>query len=235
MRRHRTTVTGRLCGHTTADGQGEDFTAKNCVTGNQTTKYVHGTTLSDSTSRVATCFVQSYTRISDDVDSPLGNGADGIYDRVEHKYNRQGKVKETKDQNETVHAFDFDKLGRQTQDRVTTLGSGVDGAVRRIARTYEVRGMVEKLTSYDNATVGSGAVVNEVQFAYNSFGQLTTDYQSHSGSREHVDHAQGAVHVCRRFGEPRSSHQGHLPQRPHSAVRVQHWHGRRHEPRKRAG
>jgi hypothetical protein len=38
-----------------------------------------------------------------------------------------------KDQNETVHAYDYDKLGRLTQDRVTALGSGVDGAVRRIA------------------------------------------------------------------------------------------------------
>jgi len=30
----------------------------------------------------------------------------------------------------------------------------------------EVRGLVEKVTSYDNATVGQGSVVNEVQFAY---------------------------------------------------------------------
>lgn len=65
---------------------------------------------------------------------------------------------------------------------MTTLGTGVDGAVRRIATAYEVRGMRTKLTSYDNPTVGSGSVVNESQFAYNSFGQLTTDYQSHSGA-----------------------------------------------------
>ena len=42
--------------------------------------------------------------------------------------------------------------------------------------------MPSKLTSYDNATVGSGAVVNEVQFAYNGFAQRTRDYQSHAGS-----------------------------------------------------
>ena len=63
---------------------------------------------------------------------------------------------EIKDQNGTVHAFDYDALGRQTQDRVTTLGTGVDGAVRRIATTFEVRGMREKITSYNNDTVGSG-------------------------------------------------------------------------------
>ena len=34
----------------------------------------------------------------------------------------------------------------------------------------------------DNATVGAGSVVNDVQFAYNSFSQPTADYQSHSGA-----------------------------------------------------
>jgi hypothetical protein len=48
------------------------------------------------------------------------------------------------------------------------VGSGVDSAVRRIASTYEVRGMRTKATSYNNATVGSGSVVNETQFTYNS-------------------------------------------------------------------
>jgi hypothetical protein len=39
-----------------------------------------------------------------------------------------------------------------------------------------------KLTSYDNATVGSGSIVNEVEFTYNEFGQVTQDAQSHSGA-----------------------------------------------------
>jgi len=34
----------------------------------------------------------------------------------------------------------------------------------------------------DNAAVGSGNVVNDVQFEYNDFGQRTTSYQSHSGA-----------------------------------------------------
>ncbi|MFN5905524.1 MAG: hypothetical protein ACK5A3_05690, partial [Planctomyces sp.] len=58
----------------------------------------------------------------------------------------------------------------------------MDGAVRRISSTYEVRGMRESVTSYDNATVGSGSIVNDTKFTYNSFGQLTADYQSHSGA-----------------------------------------------------
>ncbi len=103
-------------------------------------------------------------------------------DNVEYQYNRQGQVIRMRDQNGTVHEYDYDQLGRQTQDRVTTLASGVDGAVRRIGTSYEKRGLVEKITSYDDAVVGSGNVVNEVQNAYNDFSQLTAQYQAHGGA-----------------------------------------------------
>jgi hypothetical protein len=86
------------------------------------------------------------------------------------------------DQGGTVHSYDYDKLGRQTQDRITALGTGVDTADRRIATAYEVRGMKSQITSYDHATVGTGNVLNQCQFVYNSFGQLTAEYQSHSGA-----------------------------------------------------
>ena len=55
-------------------------------------------------------------------------------------------------------------------------------SIKRIASTYDVRGLREDLTSYDNATVGSGTIVNDVQFAYNDFSQLTADYQAHGGA-----------------------------------------------------
>ena len=38
------------------------------------------------------------------------------------------------------------------------------------------------ITSYDNATVDSGSIVNEVEFRYNDISQLETEYQSHSGA-----------------------------------------------------
>ena len=65
-------------------------------------------------------------------------------------------------------------------DRVTTLGTGVDGAVRRLSATFDVRGLVAKLTSHSNPTVGSGVIVNDVGLAYNSFGQVISDAQSHN-------------------------------------------------------
>ena len=118
-----------------ADGNVSSITAVNALTGDQTTQYVYGTTLSDSGIASSLLKRAEIYPDSDDVADPLGNGTDGIYDRIEFKYNRQGEVTEIKDQNETVHAFDYDKLGRRIHDRVTTLGSGVDGAVRRISTT----------------------------------------------------------------------------------------------------
>jgi YD repeat-containing protein len=164
-----------------ADGNIRSITAKNSVAGDQTTQYVYGTTLTDSGIASSLLKRAEIYPDSDDVADPLGNGSDGVYDRIEFKYNRKGEVTEIKDQNETVHQFDYDKLGRQIHDKATTLGTGVDGAVRRISTTYEVRGMREKITSYNSETVGSGSVVNEVLFEYNGFGQITKDYQAHSG------------------------------------------------------
>src|SRR5207253_2849268 len=116
-----------------ADGNVASITAVNSATGNQVTQFVYGTTLTESA--IATSNLKRAEVYPDSVDSD---------DRISFKYNRQREVTEMTDQNATVHAYDYDKLARTTQDRVTQLGTGVDGAVRRIARSYEVRGMVEK-------------------------------------------------------------------------------------------
>ena len=169
-----------------ADGQLLTLTAKNPATGDQVTRYVYGTTLADSAIARSDLLRAEIYPDSDDTVEPLGNGMDGVYDRVEYTYNRQGKRTAKKDQNETVHAYDYDHLGRRIEDRVTAVGSGVDDWVRRIATRYTVRGQVEKITSYDDPAVGSGTVLNEVRFVYNAFDQLIEDYQSHSGAVDMV-------------------------------------------------
>jgi len=165
-----------------ADGNVSSITAKNSFTGDQVTQYVYGTTLSDSAIASSLLKRAEIYPDSDDTADPLGDGPDEVHDRIEFKYSRQSEVTEIKDQNETVHAFDYDKLARQIHDRITSLGTGVDGAVRRISTTYEARGMREKVTSWNGESVGSGSVVNEVQFTYNDFGQITADYQAHGGA-----------------------------------------------------
>ena len=44
--------------------------------------------------------------------------------------------------NGTVHSFDYDELGRQTQHRVTAFASDVDDAIKRIARSFDNRGQL---------------------------------------------------------------------------------------------
>jgi hypothetical protein len=114
------------------------------------------------------------------------NGASG-YDRVEYRYNAQGQEKQVKDQNQTVHDYIFDALGRQTSDQAT-LATGnpkyIDTSVLRIDRSYEVRGMVEKITSYSSTSGGTGNIVNQVLDEYNEWGLATAEYQSHVAGQE---------------------------------------------------
>ena len=93
------------------DGNTSSLTAVNANTQNQTTQFVYGTTLSDSD--IASSLLKRAEIYPDSVDPD---------DRITFKNNRQRQVKEIKDQNATVHAFDFDKLGRTVQDRVTSWG-----------------------------------------------------------------------------------------------------------------
>jgi YD repeat-containing protein len=150
-------------------GQLVELIAKNPVTGDQVTRYEYGVTLADSA-----------LASNDLLRAEIYPDAADSSDRVKYSYNRQGQRTRMTDQNGSVHEYEYDLLGRQTADKVTTLGDGVDGAVRRIGTTYEVRGMVEKVTSYSDAA--GTTPVNEVQNVYNSFGQLKEQYQEHSGS-----------------------------------------------------
>jgi RHS repeat-associated protein len=150
-------------------GRLEALIARNPETGDQVTRYEYGVTLADSD-------IASNDLLRAEVYPDSANSSD----RVTYSYNRQGQRIKITDQNGSVHEYDYDALGRQTADKVPTLASGVDGAVRRIGQSYEVRGMVEKVTSCSDAA--GTTVVNEVQNAYNSFGQLVTQYQEHSGS-----------------------------------------------------
>ena len=150
-------------------GQLMALVAKNPVTGDQITRYEYGVTPAES--GIAS---------NDLLRAEIYPDAAGSTDRVSYAYNRQGQRTQITDHNGSVHQFEYDLLGRQTADKVTTLAAGVDGAVRRIAQSYEVRGLVEKTTSHSAAAGGS--VVNEVQNVFNSFGQLAAQYQEHSGA-----------------------------------------------------
>ncbi len=166
----------------------------NTASGTQTTSYTYGTTLDDS-DVAASILLRSVTL----PDSVSGD------DQVWLTYNRQKQRTGLTDQNGTTHQYDFDLLGRQSQDRVTTLGSGVDGKVLRVEQEYEVRGLLERLTSFSSSSVGAGTAVNEVRWTYNSFEQSIQTYQATNGAvtpsttpSVQVEYADGSENTVRR-------------------------------------
>jgi RHS repeat-associated protein len=147
------------------DGQVASLTAVNSTTGDQTTAYTYGTTLADS--------AIARSDLLSSITYPDG----GV---VTYEYNRQGQITQMADQNGTVHQYSYDLLGRPTSDSVIALGIGIDSSVLQIARTYNALGQVLHVTSYDSPS--GGVVVNDIQYEYNGFQQLTAEYQSHSGA-----------------------------------------------------
>ena len=52
----------------------------------------------------------------------------------------------------------------------------------RISTTFNNRGLEETITTCDNATVGSGTIVNQVKKEYDAFNQMISDAQEHGGA-----------------------------------------------------
>ena len=149
----------------------------------QVTTYTYGTTKGASAgdSKISTGHLQQ------EVEYPDSASASDV---VTFAYNAQGQQVYKQDQAGNVIETDFDDGGRQEHRRVTALASGFDGAVRRITTAYHDRGMRATVTQYDNATVGSGTVVDEVAFSYDDWGSLSTfeqDRNSAVGASGSVD------------------------------------------------
>jgi YD repeat-containing protein len=163
-----------------ASGQLERLTLLNSDTGDQVTRWIYGTTLFDSEVADNNVLRTKIYPESDDRPAPASDGPDGVYCRLEYTVNRQSQVVTFTDADGTVHAYSYDKLGRQISDAVTVLGPDLDDGVLRIERAYETRGMLAMVTSYNTAS--AGAIVNQVVMVYDAFGNLAADKQSHSGA-----------------------------------------------------
>ncbi|MCP3996160.1 MAG: hypothetical protein GY722_14035, partial [bacterium] len=125
-------------------------------------------------------------------DSKIGTGhllqkiqypdSSGGTDVVTFAYNAQSQRIYKKDQAGIVIETDFDDSGREEHRRVTTLDADFDGDVRRISTTYDVLGRWELITQYDNATVGSGSVTDEVKYTYEGWGYISTIEQDNNSA-----------------------------------------------------
>jgi RHS repeat-associated protein len=138
--------------------------------GQQTTQWVYGVT-----------GAQYSNDILKEVDYPdPSTGAPSLTDKDQYTVNALGQVVTATDRNGNVHTYTYDVVRRPTSDAVTTLGAGVDGSARRIDVAYDTQGNPYLITRYDAATGGN--IVNQVQRSFNGLGQLTKEYQSHSGA-----------------------------------------------------
>ncbi|MCW5775672.1 MAG: hypothetical protein KIS87_04400 [Phycisphaeraceae bacterium] len=132
----------------------------------QVTVYTYGVSTSDTpgASKIAS------NGLLRQVTYPDSGSSDDV---VRFAYNALGEVVWTRDQAGTVVETDYDLAGRVLHRRATATGSGIDTAVLRISTAYTARGRVETVTQHTSATVGSGSVVDEVEYAYDEWGQVT--------------------------------------------------------------
>jgi RHS repeat-associated protein len=160
----------------TYDGSGHTLTVQADLPGGtyQRTQYVYGVTTA-SASGVNSNDILAATQYPDPTTGNPSSSQQETY-----TVNALGEALTKTDRDGNVHTDSYDVLSRQTTDAVTTLGTGVDGSVRRIQTAYDTQGNPYLVTSYDAASGGN--VVNQVERLYNGLGQLTAEYQSHSGA-----------------------------------------------------
>ncbi|MEE9130850.1 MAG: RHS repeat-associated core domain-containing protein [Phycisphaerales bacterium] len=144
-------------------------------TGDQETIYTFSTTkgVSVGDSKIQTGHLLQKVQYPD---------SSGGTDVVTFAYNAQSQQSWTKDQEGNIIETDFDDSGRVTHKRITTLDADFDGAVRRISTTYDSLGRRQLVTQHDNATVGSGSVVDEVKFTYEDWGNVSKFEQDHDSA-----------------------------------------------------
>jgi YD repeat-containing protein len=140
----------------------------------QTTQYVFGVTVTGGSNVYSNDMLSAVQY----PDPTTGNPSSS--QQVSYTVNALGQNLTMSDRDANVHSYSYDVLGRFTADAVTTLGTGVDGTIRRIETAYDTGDRPYLFTSYNAASGGS--IVNQVQDAFNGMGQLTEEWQAHSGA-----------------------------------------------------
>lgn len=153
-----------------ASGAVETVTVHNASTGNQTTEYHYGVTVSGGSKLE-----------SDDILHQITFPGNATHAFLE--YNRQGEKIKSTDQNETVHEFSYDKSGRLTVDEVTEFGDGVDETIFKIVTEYDERGRVLSVTDwYPPDDLDPESVHSQILNVYNGLDMMVRQYQEHIGA-----------------------------------------------------
>lgn len=138
------------------------------ISGEQVTEWIYGVTKgTGSTDSLVNSKRLVREKIFPDASQP-----------VVFRYDIQLEIFGKTDQLGTVHAYDYDKMGRLISDSVSAFGSGVDTAVGKLSNGYNNRGLLIRSSSHNTAGT---TVLNEIAWDYNGFNQPVAEYQEHSG------------------------------------------------------
>ncbi len=151
-----------------------DFDGDNVQDGtDEVTTYTYGTTKGASAgdSKIATGHLLQKIAYPD---SSSGS------DVVSFAYNAQNEEIWKKDQAGNVLESEYDTSARRTKLKATTIIGGFDDAVKRIESAYTGLGQAETVTSYD--ATSSGTALNEVKYAYDGWGNVTSFKQDRDGT-----------------------------------------------------
>ena len=153
----------------TYDGSDHIVTLTAVLPGNvqQQTQYTYGVTTPSSNLN------------SNELLASITYPANGQNNVESFTYNALGQKLGYTDRNQTVHAYSYDVLGRQTKDAVT-VGAGVDGRIVELDTAYDTGGRAYLFTSYARSG-GLLVSANQMLRVYNGLSQLIAEYQAHSG------------------------------------------------------
>ena len=115
-------------------------------------------------------------------DPSTGNANGNTNNSYTYFYDNLGEpYYDVSDPNGSQTSFTFDVLGRMIQDNAAGLGTNVDGSVRSLVYGFDTNGQLSTASSYSGAS-GTGSLLNQVEEQYNGYGQVTGEWQSHSGA-----------------------------------------------------
>jgi RHS repeat-associated protein len=157
--------------------------------GVQITEYDYGTSYTtpgsatDEDSFIASNDLLRAVRYPNDDPSPvdpddLGKAGTTPEFTVSYAYNALGELRGLTDQNQTIHAYERDLMGRMTADTATIpMGSDIDDTIDKIGYVYDGNGRLETVTSY----TGSTTVRDQVEFTYTNLWEVESIAQEHGG------------------------------------------------------
>src|SRR5690606_37908374 len=99
---------------------------------------------------------------------------------VWYGYNRQGDVLAVEDQNDTLHEYMLDPVGRVTSDAVTLAsGSPIDGTIVEIETAYDDAGRPSTVRSRSSAS--GNPIINVVEYGYTKRWEIDRLWQHSKG------------------------------------------------------